>query len=270
MYKRCTTEKSAAWQRTLEQTLLTRMTEIPFDSISIRSLCAADGISRKTFYRLFSGKEDVLCALIDHAYWDYAQYQDPDLSAKEDPMQGLQNFFSYWRYQKPLLDALHASGRTDMLTARSVEYILSEDADILRVFGADNTKYSREYLIFYSSGIMSLISSWHRSGYEKSIEEMAHIFHTLMSHPPSRIPLRSGNALCFCIMNKSREIFYLKRKPKRPFGPLYLTLRKQYTRLVNKIRRVFPMSKHIKLQLGNLQVLQTAGIHDALLPLVCR
>lgn len=189
MYKRCTTEKSAAWQRTLEQTLLSWMADIPFDEISVRSLCAATGISRKTFYRLFSSKEDVLCALIDNAYWGYVHYQDPNLSAKEDPMRGLQNFFSYWRYQKPLLDALHANKKTGMLIERSVEYILSEDADILRVFGADDTKYSREYLMFYSSGIMSLILFWHHSGYEKSIEEMATVFHTLMSQPPARIPL---------------------------------------------------------------------------------
>ena len=185
MYKRCVTEKGAAWQHTLEQTLLSWMADIPFDEISVRSLCAETGISRKTFYRLFTSKEAVLCALIDSVYLDYVNYKDPKIHAESEVEQELQNFFSYWLKQKPLLDALHANQKTGLLIERSVEHIMSDDSHILRFFGVTDPNTCRENLMFYSSGIMSLVLSWHLSGYEKSIKKMADIFYTLLTTPPA-------------------------------------------------------------------------------------
>lgn len=185
MYKRCVTEKGAVWQRTFEETLLNWMKDTPFDEISVRALCAETGISRKTFYRLFTSKEAVLCALIDSVYLDYVNYKDPTIHAESEEIQELQNFFSYWLMQKPLLDALHANQKTGLLIERSVDYIMSDDSHIRRFFGISNPNDCREYLMFYSSGIMSMVLSWHLSGYQKSIAEMADVFYTILTTPPA-------------------------------------------------------------------------------------
>ena len=189
MYMRCVTEKGAAWQQTLEQTLLSWMADIPYDEISVRSLCAETGISRKTFYRLFTSKEAVLCALIDSVYLDYVNYNDPEIYAESEVIRELQTFFSYWRKQKPLLDALHANKKTGLLIERSVEHIMSDDSHIRRFFGISDPTDCREYLMFYSSGIMSMMLSWHLSGYQKSIAEMADIFYTILTTPPAHMTL---------------------------------------------------------------------------------
>ncbi len=97
MYNRCVTEKGAVWQRTFTETLFNWMKDTPFDEISVRALCAKTGISRKTFYRLFTSKEAVLCALIDSVYFDYVNYKDPTIHAESEVIQELQNFFSYWQ-----------------------------------------------------------------------------------------------------------------------------------------------------------------------------
>ena len=74
MYTRCTTEKSAAQQALLEKTLLQTMAQQPYSEISVSFLCEEAGLSRKTFYRLFNNKDDVLTALIDHTLIRYMAY----------------------------------------------------------------------------------------------------------------------------------------------------------------------------------------------------
>lgn len=169
----------------LWEALLSRMETESFEDISVRSLCDETGISRKTFYRLFSSKDAVLCALIDHIYLNYINYSDPQIHSDNPGKKELQNFFSYWLKQKPLLDALHANQKTGLLIECSIEHILLDDSYFRRFFGACDPDTCREYLMFYSSGCMSLVLNWHLSGYQKSIEEMAEIFYTLLTSPPA-------------------------------------------------------------------------------------
>ena len=79
MYLNCCNERSAEKQRRLEQCLLELMQTEVYDNISVSALCEKAGISRKTFYRLFTCKIDVVYGLLDHTLMDYAGYV-PDAS----------------------------------------------------------------------------------------------------------------------------------------------------------------------------------------------
>lgn len=184
MYKRCPTEKGAAQQRILEDTLFAMMQEIPYSDISVRGLCEQAEISRKTFYRLFENKEDVLIALIDHTYRSYIHFQMPEAEIVTGPIKDLQNFFYYWKQQNILLNVLKANHKSSLLIERSVAHIQEEDSDILHHIGAENSKFSREITLFFVSGCMALVIDWHETGYQKSVAEMADIFRDLLSTPP--------------------------------------------------------------------------------------
>ena len=67
MYRKCTTEKAALQQRRFQHALLQAMQQLPYPEITVTALCSQTGLSRKTFYRLFENKDDVLNALIDQA-----------------------------------------------------------------------------------------------------------------------------------------------------------------------------------------------------------
>ena len=189
MYKRCTTEKGAAQQQILQKTLLSMMKEIPYDDISVRGLCQAADISRKTFYRLFSGKEDVLFALIDNTCLNYVQFV-PDRDAL-DPGRSreLQALFLYWKQQSALLDALRSCKRRGLLVERATEYVLHDDFRTLSILGASENRYSREITLFFISGIISLILDWHEGGFDRSVPEMAELMQLLMTSPPVRVPV---------------------------------------------------------------------------------
>ena len=102
MYSRCVSEKSAAQQRKFEAAMLELMKNRLFEEISISELCRFTGLSRKTFYRLYEAKADVIYGMIDHALLD-AQGFVPDESVGPG---GLHKFLAYWRSKKELLDVL--------------------------------------------------------------------------------------------------------------------------------------------------------------------
>ena len=60
--------------------------------------------------------------------------------------------------------------------------MLSEDSDVAVLLGAGQTRET-EPLVFYLSGLLTLVMSWHGGGYRKTPEEMAAITTKLLSKP---------------------------------------------------------------------------------------
>ena len=96
MYKRCTTEKAALQQRKLEECLLSVMQDKPYSEITVSSLCEQTDLSRKTFYRLFESKQDVLDSLIDRTLREYIRFSLPQNQLAPDVSPELQSFYYYW------------------------------------------------------------------------------------------------------------------------------------------------------------------------------
>lgn len=183
MYRQCTTEKSSIQQRRFEQCMLDALLKYDYDEISISGLCRDAGLSRKTFYRLFESKTDVLFALVDHAFLDSQSFvPGPDVKPG-----GLHHFFAYWKEQQRLLDALSRLSCTYFLIDRAAAFILRENNDLAHVLGAD-LENGNEILMFNLSAIFSLVISWYSSGYQKSVDEMSALLMELMTTPMVRSP----------------------------------------------------------------------------------
>lgn len=181
MYKMCATEKGASQQRMLEQTFLDLLLQMSYDDIRISEICRQAGCSRKVFYRLFEGKTDILIALIDHTLLDFENYYpDPALIGEGN----LHRFFSFWKENHRLLSALALSNGTGLLTDRAIRHVLREDGLVLKAFGVDQTGFGRETVIFFLSGVFSLVYDWYESGYQRSIDEMSAMLLNLLCTEP--------------------------------------------------------------------------------------
>ena len=186
MYTRCTTEKSSLQQQHLEAVLLQEMKTQSYADLTVSGLCEEAGLSRKTFYRLFSNKGDVLCALIDHTLMRYMSFH-PDERLSVGTLDELHLFFEFWLEERALLDVLFANGLSTLLLERSIYYVMNEEPGILRHFCNNLPEFRQEVLLFYVSGIMSLIISWHQTGFRKSVTQMAEIMRALMLTPPVQL-----------------------------------------------------------------------------------
>lgn len=184
MYKLCRSEQSAMRQRELEQHLLKMMETLRLDEISVSDLCAQAGISRKVFYRYFSGKEGALYALIDHTLLELENFPYSGKHRGEDSYKkNLAWFFRFWQEQKPLLDAIVRSGASETLFKRVISYALT-DAGATRIFLPSCEADNREYAVTFSAcGFMSIVLTWHRTDFQLSPEQMAEIAVPLLTKP---------------------------------------------------------------------------------------
>ena len=175
MYKLCVTEKSAQNQALLEEAFLRLALRHNYDDITISDICREAGLSRKVYYRLFEGKNDVLYALIDHALGGFEAY--------EPEMEPLRRFFSYWKEQKPLLDALDRSQCNALLMDRVVRFVLNYNPSILLVIYPDLLQWDRDTQMFFIAGLFCMMLDWHVRRFDSSVEEISQSLLTLLSAP---------------------------------------------------------------------------------------
>ncbi len=189
MYKICKTEQSAARQQELAQGLLAAMAVRKYEDISVSDLCQHLGVTRKSFYRYFSGKDGALDALIDQTLMELENaVMTQDESQMPEAIRSLERFFSFWQRKKPLLDALARNGLQDVLVKRSVDYCLS-GAHVSGQSAARHRPEFREYAVkFGTGGLMYITLTWHRDGYPLPADQMAQIARDLITRPLFPVP----------------------------------------------------------------------------------
>ena len=185
MYSRCVSEKAAAQQRRFEKALLELMKNHLFEEISISELCRYTGMSRKTFYRLYEAKADVVYAMIDHALLDAGSFI-PDKSVGPG---GLHKFLAYWKTQKEMLDVMKVNRISALLSQQAVIHITQEAPEICKCFGADDSPYGREAIVFYVTGLFSLVLDWAYRDFDRSVDEMSAVIMDLLMNPPIKCSL---------------------------------------------------------------------------------
>lgn len=183
MYKHCNTKEAAERQLRLEKCLLDNLKTRRYDEISVSELCEQVGISRKSFYYYFGSKDGVLHALIDHAVLGCSFFSGSSSGQSGFPAHSAEQFFFYWKEQKPLLDALQANRLDNQLLLRIFYHVQNEEFDFRQRLQAVNSDCGMETVLFAVSGITALLLSWHRSGYLKPIPEMVKILERLLFQP---------------------------------------------------------------------------------------
>ena len=184
VYKMCKTEQSAQRQRQLERGLLQAMGSQHYDEISVSDLCQQIGVPRKSFYRYFSGKDGALHALIDHTLMEYEGFEYPGGKGEQRSYQkDLEEFFLFWRRQKPLLDALTRSGLSGVLIEQAIDHALSEVGAPQRFLTQHAPELRAHATMFAVCGLMSMVVTWHHDNYFQDPRQMAGIAEKLVTEP---------------------------------------------------------------------------------------
>ncbi len=162
-------------RETFASGLLELMMKMPYEKIVIRDLCAHVQISRKTFYRYFSNKEEVLCALIDQLLINIGTYMPPAAQNADTPwLEEMRRFFCYWQEKRHVLQMLLDNSLIELFFFRAVAVALSE-MDIFKK-DAQHMKdpNTRESVVsYYVGGLMTMLLFWMKSDFADSPEDMA-------------------------------------------------------------------------------------------------
>lgn len=185
MYKICKTDQSLARQRHIELELLSMLTEIPFDEISVSDLCNRMDIPRKAFYRYFSSKEGALFALIDHTLLEF--YADGLRVGGGGAVGDLENFFLFWHSHRRLLDALDKSHLAGMLIERAT--LLSQKEKLMpRKILAMDSELQGIAMTFSISGLMAMVFQWYHQGFKITPQEITKIALDMLTRPLVQSP----------------------------------------------------------------------------------
>lgn len=149
-------------QREITEALITLMREIPYDEISVKQILFESKLAKKTFYRNFESKDDVLLSLIRSNLREYFQEID------DGNVDVLTTIFTYAVQNKELLILLDRNDMLHVVLKCMNENIglhktggVSESNPFVRLFnGLDS-----EYLIALNIGaVWNVISLWVHCG----------------------------------------------------------------------------------------------------------
>lgn len=161
MYKQCKTLQSAQRQQHIIKTLIDLMQTNTYDEISVSALCERAGIPRKTFYRYFDSKEDLLLAALDSLLGAYHQFTGAKRHLDADMIEDLELFFLFWKEHESFLQAIKFSQLSGLFVTTLVGGIFNERK------GDPIT--SR----FAITGLLGVLLDWAYRGFQESPESMA-------------------------------------------------------------------------------------------------
>ena len=194
MYKYCKTSQSAARQCHIVSCLLEMLHTHHYDQITVQDLCKKAEVPRKSFYRYFECKQDVLLAAIDFYIQDYESFRLPGMgpSVLRTTESELTRFLTYTQKNKGTFEALTRSDllgyALNMVTQSS---LLSNVARRLMTHKEDEALY-RVKNAFLCYGIYSVVGIWVTNGCQESVEEMARILTQILTEP-FYVPLDATN-----------------------------------------------------------------------------
>ena len=194
MYKYCKTSQSAARQSHIVSCLLEMLHTHHYDQITVQDLCKKAEVPRKSFYRYFECKQDVLLAAIDFYIQDYESFRLPGMgpSVLRTTESELTRFLTYTQKNKATFEALTRSDllgyALNLVTQSS---LLSNVARRLMTHKEDEALY-RVKNAFLCYGIYSVVGIWVTNGCQESVEEMARILTQILTEP-FYVPLDATN-----------------------------------------------------------------------------
>lgn len=155
----------------IEEALFTLMKEKDYVQITVLEIVDRADVARRTFYRLYAHKEDVINYYLDRLC---QEYQVKYTAMKSyDIRQIAAEYFSFWNQYREFLLLLHA---------HRLEYLLFDRVSHVAIDVVKNRIYGRElkedrdvdYFVDYSSGgFLSLLYRWIRNGMKESPERYA-------------------------------------------------------------------------------------------------
>ena len=145
------------------------LASIPYGEISVSMICRRAGIDRRTFYRYFDNKEDVLRSYLDATYNEYAD----EIRALDstDKTEYVRRFFSFWNEgHVAIINALRRDGLLHLAFASDNRYFMEVEGILAEKLGRTVDRYVK---LFRDGGLISVFLAWIAGGRVEPPEEMA-------------------------------------------------------------------------------------------------
>ena len=173
MAKQCQSEQTVRRHTALVLALLSLLRTRSLQEISVKDICQTADIPRRTFYHYFTGKEDLVAALIRDLLLDCDLAILPQSTDGPDRQrESLARFFRFWQQtHRETLELLLKNEQAPHIIRQAHQWICRE-----HLHTADSAQASdpRQLVgLATISGVYSLLFFWFQTGFQQSAEEMA-------------------------------------------------------------------------------------------------
>ena len=170
-------------QEWLVTALLALMEEKTFKSISITEIAAKADLSRRTFYRVFETKEDILMYYTEKLYDEFLQLLNHETDHRFTVTVKL--YFQFWYQHKHFLVLLK---QNEMLPFIMNQYTRLFPKVFHMVKGnhplAHNTEALSYAMAFSAGGLLSILLKWAEDGMEKTPEKIMQLMEFIFPYHP--------------------------------------------------------------------------------------
>ncbi len=163
-------------QRAIADCLISLMKEKSYSSISISELCKQAGVSRQTFYSLFSGKDDVISYELEKRYC--FRPEDHSCCCKSMTLHNICHAYSMYISQKQEFLALLVHSDIMYLMQNSLYRSFMDCRDYL----PDHSEQDRVYAAdFIAGGLTCIARNYVLHDSKRSSDHLEQIIYTLFS-----------------------------------------------------------------------------------------
>lgn len=143
--------------------LLTAMKQYDFKEITVTQISQEAHLSRKTFYRLFTSKEDVLAFFFESLHQEFSEQMEA--RHVKHYWDAVQCYFDFCEERKSLLLLLKQHNLLTLLFETSYQYAFQVFAYVRSKETADHFALPLPYMLAYSvGGMFSMLLKWVEGG----------------------------------------------------------------------------------------------------------
>lgn len=165
MYIKQTNPVAIRSQQMISDALLHLMEQQPFSTITITQICKEADIGRKTFYRSFETKEDIIDFQLDMLYSDF----EKELIHTEHA-QALPNFFAFMKKHVDYFSMLYNQHLIPLFHAKFYTFV----ERMMPIWSSDPVEQQYRQ-ISTMGGVLAITSLWVKRGFAESVEEITAI-----------------------------------------------------------------------------------------------
>lgn len=174
----CGNNKTAlSSQRQIAEAMMRLIREKPYRQITVSELCKAAGISRQTFYSLFTSRENVVVFTLQAQYCYAPKLTD---AAPEEPRglrQLCRGYGEYFLQNRALLETL-VQNHIDYLLYDSLYEALEGCGCFLNRVEPCTRRYAAS---FYAGGLACVARRYVQEGCASTADDLAELLYTLFS-----------------------------------------------------------------------------------------
>lgn len=167
--------ENEAVKESIVKSLIKIMENKDFEDITITEIVKDAGVSRMSYYRNFSSKEDILAYYTEYVLSNFVSESSQEKDANIHEFS--KSFFEHLRNHKQLLSGLAKANLSNIFIEKFGKHFEQLFIDVDKLSEAEKLKeYALKYRI---GGTAAVILDWAEKGLKESDEEMAEVFRYL-------------------------------------------------------------------------------------------